>query len=95
MGKSAPVATAASVGGPYGFYAVEPQWNYDVADKVGGFDTADQAQLYAQTYYATLTATTYRQPEGTFSFILSQDTGLVCKVTDTGLKSVNWLIGGG
>jgi hypothetical protein len=63
--------------------------------KAGGYSTHAQAEEAAAAYTSKLETEVYQQPEGTFSFIVKRDTGLVCEVKNSGFTVVAWLIGGG
>lgn len=61
----------------------------------GGFATEEAAEAAAALYSTKNPYEVYQQPEGTFSFVVKRDTGLVCEVKNAGFTVVAWLIGGG
>jgi hypothetical protein len=61
----------------------------------GGQATEEQAQQLGSYYANGLPIQTYQQPEGTWSYIITRSTDLVCAVHETGLFIKAWLLGGG
>ena len=61
----------------------------------GGFDTEQAAEQAARKVWGNIPLQIYQQPEGTFSYVINRDTGIVCDIIPTLLTSRSWLIGGG
>lgn len=70
-------------------------WSYDNPVQAGGLPTSQAAQEEATAYNNVLPVTVYQQPEGTFGYYFTRDTGLVCDIKGTNLYATKWLIGGG
>lgn len=64
-------------------------------DNMGGFATEEEAAQAAEDYTNILPVQTYRQPEGTFGFVIKRETALFCELKGTNIYAIKWLIGGG
>jgi hypothetical protein len=107
--KPVPTASVAAVYSPSVMYAGVSVASKEVKAKAtpelysassnvstaGGFETEDAAEEAAILYSQDKPYEVYQQPEGSFSFIVKRDTGLVCEVKNAGFTVVAWLIGGG
>ena len=94
--RNTPQATpsaSAEAAAPSGWYAAEVA--VDNPNPIGGFSTEAEANTVGQRLAGTLTYNTYRQPEGTFSYVIARETNLVCNIKPSSMMAKAWLLGGG
>jgi len=98
MGQNVPLplpARSASVEGSVGWHAADLQWDTNLPLETGGFADANAALAAGTNIAGSLEVETYKQPEGTFSYVIKRETTLVCEINPSGLIAGAWLIGGG
>jgi len=86
---------AASVESASGWHVADLEWNTNLPLETGGFANADDALAAGTSIAGNLEVETYKQPEGTFSYVIKRETTLVCEIQPSGLIAGAWLIGGG